>query len=36
MLAVERQEDRFKTVLDATDWRVVAAIFNEMGADIER
>jgi hypothetical protein len=34
--AVERQEDRFKAVLEATDWRVVAAMFSEMGADIER
>jgi hypothetical protein len=34
--AVERQEDRFKVVLDAKDWRDVAAMFNEMGADIDR
>lgn len=34
--AVERQEDRFKVVLEAKDWRVVAAMFTEMGADIER
>jgi hypothetical protein len=34
--AVERQEDRFKLVLEAKDWREVAAMFNEMGADIDR
>jgi len=34
--AVERQEDRFKVVTEAKDWRAVAAMFTEMGADIER